>query len=147
MSGYHLRKIAKGRLGEISKMREELEEWLDAREQGCALMELHELSDFCGAAEFFAQANGGAAAWARVWERAQELAGRPGCCAGEWEAASEGVGRMQSAWDHGGAEWEQGCAQALSAAIRRAADWMMGPQDLMKMASLTRRAFESGHRA
>ena len=145
MSGYHLRKIAKGRLGEISKMREELEEWLDAKEQGCALMELHELSDFCGAAEFFAHAAGGAGAWARAWERAQELAGEPGC-GGDWEAAQAALGRMQSAWESGSGGWEQACAEALSAAIRRAGDWRMGPQDLMKMAALTRRAFEAGHR-
>ena len=47
--GYHLRHIPKGTLGELSKVREELEEALDAEEQGCRVMILIELSDLVGA--------------------------------------------------------------------------------------------------
>lgn len=47
--GYHLRPIAKGVLGELSKIREELEEAEDAAAQGVVLMELVELADLYGA--------------------------------------------------------------------------------------------------
>ena len=36
--GYHLRAIRKGKLGEVSKIREELEELEDATEQGVRIM-------------------------------------------------------------------------------------------------------------
>lgn len=47
--GYHLRPILKGRLGEISKIEEEVAELRDAREQDVKIMELVELSDLIGA--------------------------------------------------------------------------------------------------
>ena len=47
--GYHLRKIAKGSPGEASKIKEELEEFLDAVDQGVKIMALVELSDLYGA--------------------------------------------------------------------------------------------------
>jgi hypothetical protein len=47
--GYHLRPIVKGVLGEVSKIREEVEELEDAHEQGVVIMELVELSDLYGA--------------------------------------------------------------------------------------------------
>lgn len=47
--GYHIRTITRGVLGDISKIREELEELEDAHEQGVVLMELVELSDIYGA--------------------------------------------------------------------------------------------------
>lgn len=47
--GYHVRSIKKGQAGEISKIREEFEELLDAIEQGTTLMALLELSDMIGA--------------------------------------------------------------------------------------------------
>ncbi|MCK9447224.1 hypothetical protein M0Q50_10275 [bacterium] len=50
-NGYHNRKITKGTYGEISKLQEELEEYLDAQEQGIIIMELLELSDIYGALE------------------------------------------------------------------------------------------------
>lgn len=49
--GYHLRKIPQGEFGELSKIREELEEACDAEEQGVSLMVLLELSDMLGAIE------------------------------------------------------------------------------------------------
>jgi hypothetical protein len=51
--GYHLRAIEKGVLGEPSKVREELEEFLDAEEQGVAIMALVELADLIGAVEAY----------------------------------------------------------------------------------------------
>ena len=54
--GYHLRKIRKGKLGEISKIQEELDELKDAWEQKCKIMALVELSDLVGAIELFVQA-------------------------------------------------------------------------------------------
>lgn len=47
--GYHVMKIRRGVFGESSKIREELEEFLDAESQGAKLMELQELSDMIGA--------------------------------------------------------------------------------------------------
>ena len=49
--GYHLRRITKGELGELSKIQEELDEAKDAAAQGVKLMELIELSDVIGAIE------------------------------------------------------------------------------------------------
>lgn len=55
MPGYHKRDIEKGTLGEISKIKEEFEEFLDANEQGSRIMELIELSDLVGAITFYVQ--------------------------------------------------------------------------------------------
>lgn len=46
---YHVAEIERGVYGEPSKIGEEYEEFLDAREQGVAIMELVELSDMLGA--------------------------------------------------------------------------------------------------
>lgn len=48
---YHIRVIESGVYGELSKIREELEEVEDSVEQGCKFMELVELSDLYGAIE------------------------------------------------------------------------------------------------
>jgi phosphoribosyl-ATP pyrophosphohydrolase len=53
--GYHLKKIEKGTLGSVTKIREEYEEFMDAAEQDNPLMALHELSDLIGAVEAFAK--------------------------------------------------------------------------------------------
>ena len=55
--GYHNRIIAKGKYGEISKIREELEELEDAAEQGNKIMILCELADIWGAMRKYLQAN------------------------------------------------------------------------------------------
>lgn len=52
--GYHIRTINKGTLGTISKVREEVEEFIDASEQKCRIMEEIELSDLYGALEALA---------------------------------------------------------------------------------------------
>lgn len=51
--GYHLRPIQKGVVGEASKIREEAEEFIEALEQGVAVMALVELSDLIGAIQSF----------------------------------------------------------------------------------------------
>ena len=51
--GYHTREIKKGILGDVSKIREEVEELEDAEYQGCAIMALVELSDLYGAIEIY----------------------------------------------------------------------------------------------
>lgn len=56
--GYHQRNIKKGVIGEISKIREELEELEDAQEQGVKIMIACELSDLFGALEAFAETQG-----------------------------------------------------------------------------------------
>ncbi len=58
MAGYHVRKIRKGVLGEISKVREELEEYEDAIEQGIHIMADCELADLYGALEAVADCRG-----------------------------------------------------------------------------------------
>jgi hypothetical protein len=52
-AGYHLRSIEKGVLGEASKVREEIEEFIDAEKQGVSIMSLVELSDAVGAMSAF----------------------------------------------------------------------------------------------
>ena len=52
-SGYHLRPIAKGVLGEASKIIEEAAEFADAIEQGVEVMALVELSDMYGAMRMY----------------------------------------------------------------------------------------------
>lgn len=47
--GYHITEIEKGVYGEASKIKEEVDEFLDAECQGAKLMALHELSDLYGA--------------------------------------------------------------------------------------------------
>ena len=46
---YHIKKINKGQVGFISKIREELEELEDASEQNNKVMTIMELSDICAA--------------------------------------------------------------------------------------------------
>lgn len=53
--GYHLAEIAKGELGELSKIYEEVAELKDAEEQKASVMILVELSDIIGAIESFLQ--------------------------------------------------------------------------------------------
>lgn len=51
--GYHLVAISRGELGELSKIREELDELADAMAQGSRVMALVELSDMMGAVQAF----------------------------------------------------------------------------------------------
>lgn len=55
--GYHLKKIKKGKLGESSKIKEEVEELIDSENQECKIMVLVELSDIFGAIELYLQMN------------------------------------------------------------------------------------------
>lgn len=47
--GYHVAQIKKGTLGQLSKVQEELDELVDAEEQGVKILQLCELSDLVGA--------------------------------------------------------------------------------------------------
>ena len=51
--GYHKSKIEKGTLGEVSKIKEEYSEFLDAIENSNHVMALIELSDLLGAIESY----------------------------------------------------------------------------------------------
>lgn len=51
--GYHLVEIEKGEVGELSKIKEEIEEAMDAKMQSSELMVLVELSDAVGAIEAY----------------------------------------------------------------------------------------------
>ena len=53
--GYHITPIEKGVIGELSKIREEVEEAIDAELQGCDIMVLLELSDVIGAIDMYLQ--------------------------------------------------------------------------------------------
>jgi hypothetical protein len=53
--GYHLRHIRKGKLGELSKVEEELLELKDALAQGVRIMALVELADMYGALKAYVQ--------------------------------------------------------------------------------------------
>ena len=56
--GYHIKQIKKGVLGEVSKIREELEELEDALEQDCKIMAVVEMSDLYGALKALAEKYG-----------------------------------------------------------------------------------------
>ncbi len=49
--GYHVGVIPRGELGEISKIKEEFLEFMDATEQEVSVMQLVELADLLGAIE------------------------------------------------------------------------------------------------
>ncbi len=51
--GYHITPITKGKVGELSKVLEEVNEALDAEQQNCDVMVLLELSDVIGAIESY----------------------------------------------------------------------------------------------
>jgi hypothetical protein len=51
--GYHVTKISKGVIGELSKIQEELDELKDAELQNCSVMQLVELSDLIGAIDAY----------------------------------------------------------------------------------------------
>lgn len=51
--GYHVMPIAKGQVGELSKIQEELSELKDATAQDSKIMALVELSDLYGAIELY----------------------------------------------------------------------------------------------
>ena len=53
--GYHLREIAKGEIGEASKIVEEMNEFLDGVEQQNKILQMIELSDLIGAIELYAE--------------------------------------------------------------------------------------------
>ncbi len=53
MAGYHKNEIKRGKIGELSKVYEEIEEVKDAEEQGVEIMVLLELSDALGAIELY----------------------------------------------------------------------------------------------
>ena len=57
-SGYHTLPIRTGKLGELSKIQEELDELKDAEFQGNKIMMAIEMSDLYGALELYAEANG-----------------------------------------------------------------------------------------
>ena len=54
MPGYHLREIKRGEFGEVSKITEEYEEFIESLEQKNPIMALVELSDLIGAIEGYA---------------------------------------------------------------------------------------------
>lgn len=56
-AGYHVTPITKGILGESSKLREEIEELIDAEKQGCKIMALLELADLVGAIDMYLEKN------------------------------------------------------------------------------------------
>jgi hypothetical protein len=53
--GYHITVIAKGDLGQVSKIQEEVDELYDAEIQGCKIMAAVEASDVYGALEAYAE--------------------------------------------------------------------------------------------
>lgn len=55
---YHLKKIKKGKLGNISKVQEEVQEYKDAKKQKCKIMQELELADIYGALEAVAITHG-----------------------------------------------------------------------------------------
>lgn len=67
--GLHAREISRGVYGELSKVREELEEAEDAQEQGLDLMLFMELADIIGAVEGVAVKYGITLEQLLAWQR------------------------------------------------------------------------------
>lgn len=125
MSGYHIRKINKGVLGEISKIQEEYEEVLDAIEQGSVIMELIEISDLYGAFEAYTEKMG----WTdlrvdRRW--------------GSIVSLGESIKRLNT---HEGASLFKGELHSYVLFNHR-----ISMKDLKIMSDITKRAFASGER-
>ena len=78
MSGYHLKKIKKGKLGEPSKIQEELDELIDAIEQNNRIMALVELSDLYGALKAVAESLGSNMEELKIMQEATERAFKSG---------------------------------------------------------------------
>jgi hypothetical protein len=57
LSGYHVKRIEKGTLGDFSKILEEVEELSDALDQGSNIMALLELSDIYGSIQAYLEKN------------------------------------------------------------------------------------------
>ncbi len=76
--GYHIRTIPKGKLGETSKIREELEELEDALEQNNKIMALLELSDLYGAIKAMAEKLGVSMEDLRIMQESTESAFKDG---------------------------------------------------------------------
>ena len=57
MSFYHTKKIAKGKVGEFSKITEEYQELQDAIDQKDKVLQICELTDLVGAIELFSLEN------------------------------------------------------------------------------------------
>jgi phosphoribosyl-ATP pyrophosphohydrolase len=55
--GYHTRHIERGEYGEFSKIKEEMEELLDAHEQENRVLEIVEFTDLLGAIEAYVAKN------------------------------------------------------------------------------------------
>lgn len=72
----HVRPIPRGTYGELSKVREELEEAEDAQEQGLDLMLFMELADIIGAVEGVAAKYGITLDQLLAWQRARSAHAR-----------------------------------------------------------------------
>jgi hypothetical protein len=66
MAGYHVNFIPKGKLGDFSKIEEELFEFKDAHQQNSSIMELIELSDLIGASIAYYRKNGQDSRWLNI---------------------------------------------------------------------------------
>jgi hypothetical protein len=55
--GYHLAKIKRGRVGQVSKIQEEVDELADAHDQGSKILCLVELADIYGAMQMYIETN------------------------------------------------------------------------------------------
>lgn len=79
MAGYHLKEIPRGTLGEFSKIQEEFNEFIDAHEQKCKLMELLELSDLVGCVKLFYAAQDLSNIWEDFITGCYTLPNMPSC--------------------------------------------------------------------
>lgn len=66
MAGYHIKFIKKGVLGQLSKIEEEFNEFIDSHEQNSFVMEMVELSDLIGATISFYRTHGKESRWVNV---------------------------------------------------------------------------------
>lgn len=138
--GYHLAEIERGVFGEASKIREEVEELLDAEAQGVRLMALVELSDLVGAVEGYAARQ----------HPGHDLTRLLDC-------VPEAVASVEDAADslvEADAKKEVGSALAATVALLGAIELRLTARypgftmaDLRAMSAVTQRAFRNGRRS
>lgn len=148
--GYHLRPIVKGVLGEPSKIREELDEFDEAMEQGVVIMAMVELADLYGAMEAVAARHFPQVNFEVLASRYPGLLSHP-----HMQNAlplRQAVNNLEAALIEADAAKGEGALEALYQALAAQVahhfhPLFLGMGDLASMAAVTRRAFANGRRA
>lgn len=143
MAGYHLYDIPKGVLGQYSKVIEEFQEFQDAIEQDATIMAIIELSDLIGSAKYYFYEKGQKNRWqdlmAHILSRPVDKI-LPVDANDLTEAFSFTVDEIHSS------HWEY-VSVFLTEIDNYVRGYNLTMRDLIRMSSITERAFLSGRRS